>query len=183
MAIAHPASSQAGSQPESNKKPKSQPETHVDRGTEQEAAPPVAAPAMATDAISRGGRKKQNEAETRADAATGGGLDVPLVIAGGDEAAEAAESSASHLGGSSAADIHAVDAKFHRLLDTVHENRPGDDLEIIRKAWAFCLLQHEGQKRASGEPYIIHPLEVGQVLAELKMDSTAIAAPYFTHQP
>ena len=58
----------------------------------------------------------------------------------------------------------------------MHENRPGDDLEIIRKAWAFCLQQHEGQKRASGEPYIIHPLEVGQVLAELKMDSTAIAA-------
>ena len=65
---------------------------------------------------------------------------------------------------------------FNRLLATVHENRPGDDLEIIRKAWAFCLQQHEGQKRASGEPYIIHPLEVGQVLAELKMDSTAIAA-------
>ena len=69
-----------------------------------------------------------------------------------------------------------MDAKFQRLLETVHENRPGDDLEIIRKAWAFCLQQHEGQKRASGEPYIIHPLEVGQVLAELKMDSTAIAA-------
>ncbi len=58
----------------------------------------------------------------------------------------------------------------------MHENRPADDLEIIRKAWAFCLQQHEGQKRASGEPYIIHPLEVAQVLAELKMDSTAIAA-------
>ena len=72
--------------------------------------------------------------------------------------------------------FNTVDAKFQRLLATVHENRPGDDLEIIRKAWAFCLQQHEGQKRASGEPYIIHPLEVGQVLAELKMDSTAIAA-------
>ncbi len=48
--------------------------------------------------------------------------------------------------------------------------------EIVRKAWEFCMLQHEGQKRASGEPYIIHPLEVAQVLAELKMDSTAIAA-------
>ena len=38
------------------------------------------------------------------------------------------------------------------------------------------MLFRSGQKRASGEPYIIHPLEVGQVLAELKMDSTAIAA-------
>src|SRR5882757_4688354 len=86
------------------------------------------------------------------------------------------ESSASHLEGLAAGDVEAIDAKFQKLLDTVHLNRPGDDLEIIRKAWTFCLQQHEGQKRASGEPYVIHPLEVGQVLAELKMDSTAIAA-------
>jgi len=86
------------------------------------------------------------------------------------------ESAASHLAGLSQGDIHDIDEKFQRLLDTVHANRPGDDLEIIRKAWQFCLQQHEGQKRASGEPYVIHPLEVGQVLAELKMDSTAIAA-------
>ncbi len=86
------------------------------------------------------------------------------------------ESSAAHLVGSSSEAIQSVDAKFEHLLATVHENRPGDDLDIIRRAWAFCLQQHEGQKRASGEPYIIHPLEVGQVLAELKMDSTAIAA-------
>src|ERR1700720_2597240 len=104
MAIAHPASSQAGPQPESNKKPKSQPETHVDRGTEQEAAPPVAAPPMATDAISRGRRKGQDETETVAARASGGS-DTPLVIAGVDEAAELSESSAGHLGGSSAADI------------------------------------------------------------------------------
>lgn len=69
-----------------------------------------------------------------------------------------------------------IEERFQRLLETAHANRPGDDLEIIRKAWVFCMQQHEGQKRASGEPYIIHPLEVGQVLAELKMDSTAIAA-------
>jgi GTP pyrophosphokinase len=175
MAIANPASSQAGSQPESHKKPKSQTQTHVDRGTEQETAPPVAAPPMASDAISHGKRNPQNDTKAGAEGVSGG-PDAPLVIAGVDEAAEAEESSASHLGGSSAAAIQTVDAKFHRLLATVHENRPADDLEIIRKAWAFCLLQHEGQKRASGEPYIIHPLEVGQVLAELKMDSTAIAA-------
>ena len=95
-----------------------------------------------------------------------------------DEAArvDVGDSAAAHLPGMSAGDIHSVDAKFQALLDCVHENRPGDDLEIIRKAWAFCLQQHEGQKRASGEPYVIHPLEVAQVLAELKMDSTAIAA-------
>jgi len=174
MATAHPASSEAGPQPESHKKPKSQPETQVEAGTGLEAAPPVVASPVVSDAVSHGKRKKPVDAAAKAvDAATG---ISPLVIAGVDEAEELSESSASHLAGSSARDIRSVDAKFQRLLATVHENRPGDDLEIIRAAWAFCLLQHEGQKRASGEPYIIHPLEVGQVLAELKMDSTAIAA-------
>ncbi|MGI4981617.1 MAG: RelA/SpoT family protein [Janthinobacterium lividum] len=69
-----------------------------------------------------------------------------------------------------------IDRCFEHLLATVHANRPGDDLGIIRSAWQFCMSQHEGQKRASGEPYIIHPLDVGQILAEMKMDSTAIAA-------
>ena len=69
-----------------------------------------------------------------------------------------------------------IEARFDHLLATVHRNRPLDDLELIRRAWAFCIQQHDGQKRASGEPYIIHPLEVCQILADLKMDSTAIAA-------
>ncbi len=87
------------------------------------------------------------------------------------------EHGASLMPGASTDPLQAsIDERFQRLLETVHANRPGDDLEIIRKAWVFCVRQHAGQKRASGEPYIIHPLEVGQVLAELKMDSTAIAA-------
>ena len=69
-----------------------------------------------------------------------------------------------------------LEARFDHLLETVHRNRPNDDLDLIRRAWAFCMQQHEGQKRASGEPYIVHPLEVCQILADLKMDSTAIAA-------
>ncbi len=66
--------------------------------------------------------------------------------------------------------------KFRKLLDVVRANRPGDDLDVIRKAWDFCLEHHKGQKRASGEPYVLHPLEVALVLAEMKLDSTAIAA-------
>jgi GTP diphosphokinase / guanosine-3',5'-bis(diphosphate) 3'-diphosphatase len=69
-----------------------------------------------------------------------------------------------------------ISAKFQTLLDTVRASRPSDDPEIIRKAWEFCLRHHDGQLRASGEPYVIHPLEVAQVLAEMKLDSTAIAA-------
>jgi len=66
--------------------------------------------------------------------------------------------------------------KFDKLLELVRANRPGDDLDIIRKAWDFCLEHHAGQKRASGEPFVLHPLEVALVLAEMKLDSTAIAA-------
>src|SRR5438552_2853001 len=67
-------------------------------------------------------------------------------------------------------------AKFEQLLAKVAENRPHDDLEIIRKAYEFSLKHHAGQTRASGEPYLIHPLEVAMVLTDLKLDSTAIAA-------
>ena len=69
-----------------------------------------------------------------------------------------------------------LDERFEHMLATVRSNRPSDDLDLIRAAWAFTIKQHTGQKRASGEAYIIHPLEVAQVLAELKMDATAIAA-------
>src|SRR5277367_2250599 len=66
--------------------------------------------------------------------------------------------------------------RFEKLVATVRANRPSDDTEIIRKAWEFCLEHHKGQLRASGEPYVLHPLEVALVLAEMKLDSTAIAA-------
>src|SRR5471030_1381014 len=67
-------------------------------------------------------------------------------------------------------------AKFQQLLAKVAENRPKDDPEIIRKAYEFSLKHHQGQTRASGEAYLIHPLEVAVVLADMKLDSTAIAA-------
>jgi guanosine-3',5'-bis(diphosphate) 3'-pyrophosphohydrolase len=66
--------------------------------------------------------------------------------------------------------------KFAELLATIGKNRPSDDIGIIRRAWEFCVQHHTGQLRASGEPYVLHPLEVAQVLAEMKLDSTAIAA-------
>ena len=54
-------------------------------------------------------------------------------------------------------------AKFRQLLETVRKHRPSDDTAIIRKAWEYCLEHHSGQLRASGEPYVLHPLEVAQV--------------------
>src|ERR1700758_778453 len=73
-------------------------------------------------------------------------------------------------------ELKLLTAKFQQLLTKVAENRPTDDLEIIRKAYDFSLKHHQGQTRASGEPYLIHPLEVSLVLADMKLDSTAIAA-------
>ncbi|MEO6815408.1 MAG: bifunctional (p)ppGpp synthetase/guanosine-3',5'-bis(diphosphate) 3'-pyrophosphohydrolase [Edaphobacter sp.] len=152
MVSTHSASPEADPQSRLENEPKNLPETPaIDTGMELETAP-SAVEAAATP-----------EADLRATVRMSTSSDLN-------------EPSASHLAGVSTGEIETVDAKFQKLLETVHQNRPADDLDIIRRAWAFSMQQHEGQKRASGEPYIIHPLEVGQVLAELKMDSTAIAA-------
>ena len=66
--------------------------------------------------------------------------------------------------------------RFDALLRQVQANRPNEDISLIRKAWEFCVAHHEGQTRLSGEPYIVHPLEVAEVLVEMKLDATAIAA-------
>ncbi len=77
-------------------------------------------------------------------------------------------------------DARAIDERigeqFEALLRHVQANRSGDDVALIRRAWQFCVSHHAGQKRASGEPYIVHPLEVADVLAGMKLDATAIAA-------
>src|SRR3569623_64117 len=75
-----------------------------------------------------------------------------------------------------ALDQTAIDHRFEALLRQVQANRPTEDIALIRKAWGFCVQHHLGQMRASGEPYVVHPLEVAEVLAEMKLDATAIAA-------
>ncbi len=62
------------------------------------------------------------------------------------------------------------------MLKLVRENRPNDDLDIVRRAYEFSLENHSGQTRATGEPYLVHPLEVGIILAEMRLDTTSIAA-------
>jgi len=66
--------------------------------------------------------------------------------------------------------------KFRDLLRTMRANRPSDDLELVRKAYEFSQKHHAGQLRASGEPYLVHPLGVALVLAEMKMDPVAVSA-------
>jgi GTP diphosphokinase / guanosine-3',5'-bis(diphosphate) 3'-diphosphatase len=66
--------------------------------------------------------------------------------------------------------------KYRDLMKRMQENRPHDDLTIVKKAYDYSLKYHDGQTRASGEPYLVHPLEVALVLAEMKMDPVAVAA-------
>ena len=66
--------------------------------------------------------------------------------------------------------------KYRELMSMMRANRPNDDLDIVRKAYEFSVKHHEGQTRASGEPYVVHPLETALVLAEMKLDPFAVAA-------
>ena len=66
--------------------------------------------------------------------------------------------------------------KFRDLMKRMQVNRPSDDLELVKKAYDYSMKHHAGQSRASGEPYLIHPLEVALVLTEMKMDSVSVAA-------
>ena len=66
--------------------------------------------------------------------------------------------------------------RFRDLMKKLGANRPNDDLEIVRKAYEYSQKYHAGQTRASGQPYLVHPLEVACVLAEMKMDPIGIAA-------
>ena len=70
----------------------------------------------------------------------------------------------------------AVDLRFVELVDKVRRNRPGDDLELLRRAYDFAAEQHKTQRRLSGEPFLSHPVEVAHILADMKLDVTSICA-------
>ena len=66
--------------------------------------------------------------------------------------------------------------RFETLLEKVRSYSPEADLELLRRAYVFSALEHKGQVRHSGEPYLVHPLEVADFLAEMKLDVVAVAA-------
>ena len=65
--------------------------------------------------------------------------------------------------------------RFEDIYETVKRHHPGADLELLRKAYIFSAVEHKGQTRASGEPYLVHPLEVAAILAEMRMDPACVA--------
>jgi GTP diphosphokinase / guanosine-3',5'-bis(diphosphate) 3'-diphosphatase len=66
--------------------------------------------------------------------------------------------------------------RFEDLVEKVRTYSPDADLELLRGAYVFSAFEHKGQVRHSGEPYMVHPLEVADFLADLKLDVVAIAA-------
>jgi GTP diphosphokinase / guanosine-3',5'-bis(diphosphate) 3'-diphosphatase len=65
---------------------------------------------------------------------------------------------------------------IERLIEKASQYLPADKVNLIKDAFDFSLKAHEGQLRVSGEPYIEHPLQVAQTLAELQLDASSIAA-------
>ena len=70
-----------------------------------------------------------------------------------------------------------IEEQYVHLVETVRDYNPAADFVHIESAYHFAKRCHEGQRRKSGEPYIIHPLAVAQIVAEeLKLDSESIEA-------
>ena len=65
--------------------------------------------------------------------------------------------------------------RIEDVIEKVEKNRPEPNIDLIRRAYLFSALHHRGQKRASGEPYLVHPLEVADILAEMRLDEVSVS--------
>lgn len=65
--------------------------------------------------------------------------------------------------------------RIEDIIEKVESNRPNPNVELIRRAYLFSALHHKGQKRASGEPYLVHPLEVANILADMRLDEVSVS--------
>lgn len=65
---------------------------------------------------------------------------------------------------------------YQRLKEIIVNNIPDRDIELIHRAFQFAQKAHQGQKRSSGEEYIVHPIETAITLAKMRLDSATIAA-------
>ena len=74
------------------------------------------------------------------------------------------------------ADFTSPEELYEELQKRVLQYHPSSDMSMIKKAYDMAAKMHRDQKRKSGEPYIIHPLCVGIILADLEMDKETIAA-------
>ncbi|MCI6866707.1 MAG: bifunctional (p)ppGpp synthetase/guanosine-3',5'-bis(diphosphate) 3'-pyrophosphohydrolase [Lachnospiraceae bacterium] len=73
-------------------------------------------------------------------------------------------------------DFTSPDVLYQELIDSVKKYHPSGDISMIEKAYKIAYDAHKDQRRKSGEPYIIHPLCVGIILADLELDKETIVA-------
>ncbi len=66
--------------------------------------------------------------------------------------------------------------QLETLIEEIPKYQPGADLDVLARAYRFSAASHQGQQRASGEPYLSHPLEVANLLVDFKMDVTTVTA-------
>ena len=66
--------------------------------------------------------------------------------------------------------------RFEDILEKVESYDPGADLDLLRRAYVFSAREHRNQTRSSGEPYLVHPLEVAYILAELRLDTPSVVS-------
>jgi len=66
--------------------------------------------------------------------------------------------------------------RFEDLVEKVRGYSPDADVELLRRAYVFSAMEHKGQVRHSGEPYLVHPLEVADILADMRLDHVAVAS-------
>jgi guanosine-3',5'-bis(diphosphate) 3'-pyrophosphohydrolase len=66
--------------------------------------------------------------------------------------------------------------QLQTLIEQIPKYQPGADLDLVTRAYRFSEASHQGQQRASGEPYLSHPLEVANLLVNFKMDVTTVTA-------
>src|SRR5258705_12064437 len=65
--------------------------------------------------------------------------------------------------------------RIEDIVEKVGRNHPEADLDLLRRAYFFSAREHKGQVRASGEPYLVHPLEVANILADMRLDEISVS--------
>jgi guanosine-3',5'-bis(diphosphate) 3'-pyrophosphohydrolase len=66
--------------------------------------------------------------------------------------------------------------RFNDIVEEVLKYNPQADVEMLQKAYIFSAQAHKGQVRLSGEPYLVHPLEVAYTLTKMNLDIPSIVS-------
>jgi len=66
--------------------------------------------------------------------------------------------------------------RFNDIVDEILKYNPQEDLSMLEKAYVFSAQAHKGQTRLSGEPYLVHPLEVAYTLTKMNLDISSVVS-------